>query len=104
MLGSGVGRQIAFCAPEPGAPNDGEFMIMKMRIAAAIAAAAVFLSAGAAAAQNWQGEPTYETGHFASREAVIEAAVRDLQQRRVETAEIKELRRLLEESFMALVM
>ena len=39
-----------------------------------------------------------ETGHFASREAVIEAAVRDLQQRRVETAEIKELRRLLAEA------
>lgn len=39
-----------------------------------------------------------ETGHFASREAVIEAALWDMQQRRTETPEIKELRRLLEES------
>jgi hypothetical protein len=34
-------------------------MIMKTRIAAIIAAAAVALSAGAAGAQNWQGTPTY---------------------------------------------
>jgi putative addiction module CopG family antidote len=39
-----------------------------------------------------------ETGHFASREAVIEAALWDMQQRRAETPEIKELRRLLAES------
>lgn len=39
-----------------------------------------------------------ETGHFASREAVIEAALWDMQQRRAETPEIKELRRLLEEA------
>lgn len=39
-----------------------------------------------------------ETGHFASREAVIEAALWDMQQRRTETPEIKELRRLLAES------
>lgn len=59
MLGSGLGRHSNDCAPEPGAPNDGEFMTMKTRIAAAIAAAAVLLTAGAAAAQNWQGQPTY---------------------------------------------
>jgi hypothetical protein len=59
MLGSGVGRQSVTCAPEPGAPNDGELMTMKTRIAAAIAAAAIVLTAGAAAAQNWQGQPTY---------------------------------------------
>ena len=39
-----------------------------------------------------------ETGHFASREAVIEAAVWDMQQRSQESAELKELRRLLVES------
>ena len=39
-----------------------------------------------------------ETGHFASREAVIEAALWDMQQRRAETPEIKELRRLLAEA------
>ena len=39
-----------------------------------------------------------ETGHFASREAVIEAALWDMQQRRAETPEIKVLRRLLEEA------
>lgn len=39
-----------------------------------------------------------ESGHFASREAVIEAALWDMQQRRAETPEIKELRRLLAES------
>lgn len=38
------------------------------------------------------------SGHFASREAVIEAALWDMQQRRAETPEIKELRRLLAES------
>ena len=39
-----------------------------------------------------------ETGHFASREAVIEAALWDMQQRSQESAELKELRRLLVES------
>lgn len=39
-----------------------------------------------------------ESGHFVSREAVIEAALWDMQQRRAETPEIKELRRLLAES------
>ena len=39
-----------------------------------------------------------ESGHFASREAVIEAALWDMQQRRTELPEIKELRRLLAES------
>ena len=39
-----------------------------------------------------------ESGHFASREAVIEAALWDMQQRRAETPELKELRRLLEEA------
>jgi hypothetical protein len=34
-------------------------MTMKTRIAAAVAAAAIVLSAGVAAAQNWQGTPTY---------------------------------------------
>jgi hypothetical protein len=34
-------------------------MTMKTRIAAAVAAAAIVLSAGVAAAQNWQGAPTY---------------------------------------------
>jgi hypothetical protein len=34
-------------------------MTMKTRIAAAVAAAAILLSAGVAAAQNWQGTPTY---------------------------------------------
>lgn len=34
-------------------------MTKKLRIAAAIAAAAVVLSAGVAAAQNWQGAPNY---------------------------------------------
>lgn len=34
-------------------------MINKLRIAAAVAAAAVVLSAGVAAAQNWQGAPNY---------------------------------------------
>jgi hypothetical protein len=37
----------------------GKFMINKSRIAAALAAASVILSAGAATAQNWQGAPTY---------------------------------------------
>lgn len=39
-----------------------------------------------------------ESGHFASREAVIEAALWDMQQRRAETPAIKELRRLLAEA------
>jgi hypothetical protein len=34
-------------------------MTTKTRIAAAVAAIAIALSAGAASAQNWQGEPTY---------------------------------------------
>ncbi len=34
-------------------------MTKKLRIAAALAAAAVVLSAGVAAAQNWQGAPNY---------------------------------------------
>ena len=43
-------------------------------------------------------EEEVNSGHFASREAVIEAALWDMQQRRPETPEIKELRRLLEEA------
>ena len=43
-------------------------------------------------------EEEVNSGHFASREAVIEAALWDMQQRRVETPELKELRRLLAES------
>lgn len=39
-----------------------------------------------------------ESGHFASREAVIDAALWDMQQRRAETPELNELRRLLEEA------
>ncbi len=39
-----------------------------------------------------------ESGHFASREAVIEAALWDMQQRRAETPELMELRRLLAEA------
>ena len=38
------------------------------------------------------------SGHFASREAVIESALWDMQQRRGETPELQELRRLLAES------
>jgi len=59
MLGSGAGRQCAYHTPEPGVQSTGKFMTIKTRIAAAIAAAAVVLTAGAAAAQNWQGAPTY---------------------------------------------
>ena len=40
-------------------------------------------------------EEEVHSGHFASREAVIEAALWDMQQRRKETPELKELRRLL---------
>lgn len=43
-------------------------------------------------------EEEVHSGHFASREAVIEAALWDMQQRRKETPELKELRRLLEEA------
>ena len=43
-------------------------------------------------------EEEVHSGHFASREAVIEAAVWDMQQRSQESAELKELRRLLVES------
>ncbi len=43
-------------------------------------------------------EEEVDSGHFASREAVIEAALWDMQQRRAETSEIKELRRLLAEA------
>ena len=43
-------------------------------------------------------EEEVHSGHFASREAVIEAALWDMQQRRAETPEIKELRRLLAEA------
>ena len=39
-----------------------------------------------------------ESDHFASCEAVIEAALWDMQQRRAETPEIEELRRLLAEA------
>lgn len=58
MLGSGVGRQSTIARQSP-ARQHGEFMIMKTRFAAAITAAALVLSAGAAAAQNWQAQPTY---------------------------------------------
>ena len=43
----------------PACTLTGKFMTMKTRIAAAIAAAAVVLTAGVATAQNWQGTPTY---------------------------------------------
>ena len=43
-------------------------------------------------------EEEVHSGHFASREAVIEAALWDMQQRSQESAELKELRRLLVES------
>lgn len=43
-------------------------------------------------------EEEVHSGHFASREAVIEVALWDMQQRRKETPELKELRRLLAES------
>jgi putative addiction module CopG family antidote len=43
-------------------------------------------------------EEEVNSGHFASREAVIEAALWDMQQRRTESPEIKELRRLLAEA------
>ena len=43
-------------------------------------------------------EEEVHSGHFASREAVIEAALWDMQQRSKESAELKELRRLLVES------
>ncbi len=43
-------------------------------------------------------EEAVHSGHFASREAVIEAALWDMQQHRTETPEIRELRRLLAEA------
>ncbi len=43
-------------------------------------------------------EEEVNSGHFASREAVIETALWDMQQRRAETPEVEELRRLLAEA------
>ncbi len=59
MLGSGVGRQVVLARQSPVRILTGNLMTMKSRIAAAIAVAAVALSAGVASAQNWQGTPTY---------------------------------------------
>lgn len=66
MLGSGAGRQSVYARQSPACTSTGKFMTMKTRIAAAIAAAAVVLTAGAAAAQNWQGDPNYGNVHLAS--------------------------------------
>ena len=66
MLGSGVGRQVVLAHQSPVRILTGNVMTMKSRITAAIAVAAVALTAGVASAQNWQATPTYGNVRLAS--------------------------------------
>ncbi len=66
MLDSGVGCQIVCAHQSPMRILTGNLMSIKSRVAAAIAVAAVALTAGVASAQNWQGAPTYGSVRLAA--------------------------------------
>lgn len=61
MLDRGVGRQSTIARQSPARTRTRNFMTTKMRIAAAVAAAAIVLGAGVAAAQNYSLNPAYGT-------------------------------------------